>query len=84
MSIGFDRDRGRRQQDLTVNKIRKGKFHLRIMLKEVFGFAEHQEITTYGIGYKLTLTRKKYEALLDKTKAITGARNKIDHGVYPI
>ena len=29
------------------------------MLKDVFGFAEHQEKATYGLGYKLTLTRKK-------------------------
>ena len=30
------------------NKIIKGKYHVRIMLKDVFGFAEHQEKATYG------------------------------------
>ena len=56
-SIGFDRDRGRRQRALTKNKTQKGKFHVRIYLKDVFGFAEYQEKGTYGLGYKLTLTR---------------------------
>ena len=35
------------------------------MLKDLFGSAEHQERTTYGLGYQLTLTRKKDEAVLD-------------------
>ena len=35
-SIGFDRDRGRRQRELTNNKNTKGKYHVRIYLKEVF------------------------------------------------
>ena len=43
LSIGFDRDRGRRQQELTNNKNKKGKYHVRIMLKDIFGFAEYQE-----------------------------------------
>ena len=42
-SIGFDRDHGRRQRDLINNKNIKGKCHVRIMLKEFFGFAENQE-----------------------------------------
>ena len=42
-SIGFDRDCGRRKDELTDNKNLKGKFHLRIFLKDVFGFAEPQE-----------------------------------------
>ena len=46
LSIGFNRDRGRRQDELTDNKNVKGKFHLRIMLKDVFGFVECQEKAT--------------------------------------
>ena len=30
LSIGFDRDRGRRQRELTNNKNIKGKYHVRI------------------------------------------------------
>ena len=40
-SIGFDRDRTRRRNELTNNKNVKGKYHVRIFLKDVFGFAEH-------------------------------------------
>ena len=54
LSIGFDRDRNGRKRELTNNKNIKGKFHLRIYLRDTFGFAEHQEKGTYGLGYKLT------------------------------
>ena len=43
LSIGFDHDRGRRQRELTNNKNIKGTYHVTIMLKDIFGFAEHQE-----------------------------------------
>ena len=79
LSIGFDRNRTRRKDEITTNKNVKGKFHLRIMLKDVFGFAEHQEKATYGLGYKLTLTRNKDEAVIDKVAGIADARIKIDH-----
>ena len=79
LSIGFDRSSVRRRAEMTNNRIVKGKHHLRIMLKDVFGFAEHQEKATYGLGYKLTLTRKKDEAVIDKAAGIADARFKIDH-----
>ena len=37
LSIGFDRDRTRRRNELTNNKNIKGKYHVRIYLKDVFG-----------------------------------------------
>ena len=43
LSIGFDRSRDRRKEELTSNKKLKGMYHVRIMVKDVFGFAEHQE-----------------------------------------
>ena len=43
LSIGFDRDRNRRQRELTNNKNIKGKYHVRILLKDVFDFSMHQE-----------------------------------------
>ena len=49
------------------------------MLKDVFGFAEHREKTTYGLGYKLTLIRNKNDAAVDKAAGIADARIKIDH-----
>ena len=71
LSIGFDRDCGRRRDELTNNKIIKVKSQLRIMLRDVFGLAENQEKVTY----KLTLTRKKDETVLEKAHA--GIKN--DH-----
>ena len=79
LSIGFDRSSARRREEITKNKNVKGKFHLRIMLKDVFGFAEGQEKTICGLGFKLTLTRNKDEAVIDKVAGIADARIKIDH-----
>ena len=79
LSIGFDRSRARRQDEMTDNQRMKGRFHLRIMLKDVFGFAECQEKATYGLGYKLTLTINKDEVVIDISPGIADARIKIDH-----
>ena len=76
MSIGFDRSRGRRKQELTNNKSLKGKYHLRIYLRDIFGFAEHQETATYGLGYKLTLTRKTDNAVSNEDNATNNAKTK--------
>ena len=78
LSIGFDRNRGRRKNELTNNKTIKGKYHIRIHLKDIFGFAEHQEKGTYGLGYKLTLTRNTDNAVLNKDNAVADARVKIN------
>ena len=53
LSIGFHRDRNRRLRELTNNKNMKGKYHVRVMPKDVFGFAEHQEKATYVLGFNL-------------------------------
>ena len=76
LSIGFDRNRGGRQRELT--NIKEGKYHVTIMLKDIFGFAEHQEKGTYGLGYKLTLTRNSDNAVLNKGIAINNAIIKIN------
>ena len=46
LSIDCDRDRNGRQYDLTNNKNITGKYHVRIMLKDMFGCAEYQERST--------------------------------------
>ena len=79
LSIGFDNSRNRRRDELAQNKNIKGKFHVKIMLKDVFGFAECQEKATYGLGYKLTLTRNKDDVVMDKAGGIAEARIRIDH-----
>ena len=78
LSICSDRDRNRRQRELTKNKSQKGKYHVRIYLKDVFGFAEYQEKATYGLGYKLTMTRNSDNAVLNKGNAINNAKIKIN------
>ena len=78
LSIGYDRDRARRQRELTKNEIIKGKNHVTIMLKDISGFAEHQEKGTYGLCYKLTLTGNSDNAVLNKGNAINNAKIKIN------
>ena len=65
MSNGFDRDRTRRQRELTNNQNIKRRYHVRIMLKDVFGFAEYQEKAAFGIAYILTLTRNGDNSVLN-------------------
>ena len=78
LSIVFDRDGNRRQRELTNIKTQKGKFHVRIYLKDVFGFAEYQEKATYGLGYKLTLTRNSDNAVLNKGNATNNGKIEIN------
>ena len=78
LSIGFDRSRDKRKRELINNKNQKGKFHLRIYLKDVFGFAEYQEVGTFGLSYRLTLTRNNDNAVLNKNDATNNAKIKIN------
>ena len=48
------------------------------MLKEIFGSVKHQEEATCGLGYKLTLSRNKDDAVLDKASGSADARIEID------
>ena len=77
--MGFDRIHNGSSYELSQNKNVKGKYHLRIRPRGVFGFAECQEKATYDLGYKLTLTRNKDDAVLVKVGGIADARIKIDH-----
>ena len=78
LSIGFHRNRDKRKRELLNNKTQKGKFHLRIYLKDVFGFAEYQETGTFGLSYRLTLTRITDNAVLNKNDATNNAKIKIN------
>ena len=75
LTIGFHRDRGRRRQEITNNKSVKGKYHIRTFLKDIFGFAEHQEEATFGLGFKLTLTRNGDNFVFNKDNAINRSKN---------
>ena len=78
LSIGFDRDRKKKQRELNNNKNMKGKKHVRIMLKDTIGFTEYVEKGTYGLGYKLLLTRNNDNAVLNKGNAVNSGKIKIN------
>ena len=75
--IGFDRDGNRRQGELINNKNQKGKYHVKIFLKDIFGFIQLQEKATFGLGNKLTLTGISDNAVLNKDNAINIGNIKI-------
>ena len=78
LSIGFHRNRDKRKEELLNNKTQKGKFHFRIYLKDIFGLAEYQEVATFGLFYRLTLTRNSDNAVLNKNNATANAKIKIN------
>ena len=47
--MGFDKNRGRKRDEIALNKNTKGKYHLRIKLKDVFGLVKNQEKFQYGL-----------------------------------
>ena len=78
LSFGLHRGRNRGQRELTNNRNVEGRYHIRIKLKDVIAFAEHQEKSTYGMGYKLTLTRNVDNANLIKANATKIGKIKIN------
>ena len=50
LSIGSHQSNGVRERELTNNKTTKGNYHVRLYLKDVFGFAEQQDNCSYGLG----------------------------------
>ena len=78
LSIGFDRDRTRRRNELNNNKNIYGKYHVRIYLKNIFGYAEYQQKATFGLGNKLALTRNNDNVVLNKGNAINIGKIKIN------
>ena len=78
LSIGFDRRRDRRRRELTNMKFQKRNYHVPIMLKGIFGIAKHQQTGTFGLCYKLTMTRNTHNAVMNKDNAINNAKIKIN------
>ena len=69
LSFGFDRDRVRRQRELTNIKNIISIYKMKIMLRDNFGFGEAQEKCIYGLGFKITLTRISNSSVLNKANA---------------
>ena len=74
MSIRFGRDCGRKQREFSNNKNLTGKYHAKIILKDVFDLAEDQEKATYGLGYRITLTRNNKNCVDDDFIKAAAAR----------
>ena len=55
--LSIDFHPSKETREVTINKTTKGNYHVRIYLKDFFGFAEHQDNCSYGLVYKLTLQR---------------------------
>ena len=72
--MAVDRIREKRPEDLTKDKTKKEKYHVRFVVCEVFGFVEHQQIAANGLGKNLTLTRNIDIVLLNRAAGITNAK----------
>ena len=73
LMYGFEESTAIRRQELTNNKNEKGTFFVRIILKDLFGFAD-QEKTTYGLGYTLTLKRNTNNDAILRGNAVDAAK----------
>ena len=58
LSLGFDRSRDRRKRDLTNNKNIKSKYHLRIYLRDIFGFKQKPRNSNLWSGLQLNIDQK--------------------------
>ena len=76
LSIGFHRSIQAREQELSNNKTTKGNYHVRIYLKNIFGYAEDQYNCTFGLGYKLTLQRNSDNHVLSHPAGADDAANR--------
>ena len=75
LSIGFHRSNGICERELTNNKQTKKNYFVTIYPKDVFGFAEHHDNFTYGLGYKLTLQRNSDNHVLSHPAQANDAAN---------
>ena len=74
------------KKNYLKGKNKKAKYHLRFMLKDIFGFCEDQQKACFGLGYKLKLTRNKDVGVIANVAGIANARIRIDqtHWYVPL
>ncbi len=58
-----------RRNRLLNNTPEKGTVFVRILLKDLFGYVEHQDKITYGLGYKLKLRMADHANVIFRTIA---------------
>ena len=73
LMYGFEESTTIRRQELTNNKNEKGTFFVRIKLKDLFGFADEEKITS-GLGYTLTLKRNTNNDAILRGIAVDAAK----------
>ena len=75
LSVGFRRNNGVPEKELTINKTTKGNYLVRVFLKDVFGFAQHRDTCTYGLCYILSLQRNSDNNVSSHTAPANDAAN---------
>ena len=70
VSISFHRNIAAREKELTNLKELKEKYLVRISVRDIFGFATHQENATYSLRYKLTFQRISDNNVLSHRPAV--------------
>ena len=73
LMYGFEESTTIRRQELTNNKTEKGTFVVRLKLKDLFGFADQENIT-YGLDYTLTLKRNSSNDVVFRTNGVDDAK----------
>ena len=69
----FEESENTRRLEITNHKTEKGNFFVRIKLKDLFGFADQEEIT-YGLGYSLTLKRNNNNDPIIRDNGVDAAK----------
>ena len=67
-------DREMRQEELTYDRNAKGKVLVSFLLKDFFGFAEHQQKAGHGTGYSLASSNNSRAAVLNKAVPVANAK----------
>ena len=75
LSNGFHRSVETRWRELTKNKTSEVNYHVRIYLKGIIGFPEHQDKWTCGLGYTTTLQENKDNHVLNHLAGANDAAN---------
>ena len=59
LSIGFHHDMGEKIREFRDNSddFTRGNLNVSIFSRDIFGFAQHKENATYGLGYRLIIKR---------------------------
>ena len=73
LMYGFEESIAIRRQELTNNKNEKGTFFVREQLKDLFGFADQEQIT-FGLSYTFTLKRNNNNDAIFCTAAVDVAK----------